>query len=145
MTTSPPLPPLFTRDFMFLMGAHFLQALGFSSMLLLPLYLDFLDASRAEIGSVMAASAIGGLVARPGIAWALDAVGRKRTLAGGTILLTGGMALVYLIDSIGILAYGMRILFGIGAGACFSGYFTFAADHIRKRENRRVGFVWSPG
>ena len=58
----------------------------------------------------------------------------------GTILLTGGMALVYLIDSIGILAYGMRILFGIGAGACFSGYFTFAADHIPE-ERRTEGLA----
>ena len=140
MTSSSPLPPLFTRDFIYLMGAHFLQALGFSSMLLLPLYLDFLDASRAEIGSVMAASAVGGLIARPGIAWALDAVGRKRTLASGTILLTLGMFLVYTIDTVGVLAYVMRILFGIGAGACFSGYFTFAADHIPE-ERRTEGLA----
>ena len=122
--------PLFTRDFNLLMVAHFMQALGFSSMLLLPLYLDFLDASRAEIGSVMAAAAIGGLCARPGIAWALDRWGRRKTLATGTIILSCSMTLILLIEEVGTTAYVMRVCFGIGAGACFSGYFTFAADLI---------------
>ena len=128
--------PLFTRDFNLLMLAHFMQALGFSSMLLLPLYLDFLDASRAEIGSVMAAAAIGGLCARPGIAWALDRWGRKKTLATGTLILGSSMTLILLVDHVGGIAYSMRVLFGIGAGACFSGYFTFAADLIP--ESRRT-------
>ena len=35
---APAQPPLITRDFVLLVIAHFLQGLGFSSMLLLPLF-----------------------------------------------------------------------------------------------------------
>lgn len=121
---------LFTRDFNFLMVAHFCQALGFSSMLLFPLYMDFLAASRSEIGAIMAASAVGGLVARPWIAWALDHYGRKRTLVAGTLVMGTSMWLVYGIGGVDPVAFGMRMLFGVGAGTCFSGYFAFAADLI---------------
>jgi len=127
---------LFTRDFNLLMCAHFLQALGFSSMLLFPLYLDSLEASRAEIGTIMAVAAVGGLFARPWIAWALDHLGRRKTLSMGTAIIGGSMLLVLWIVDTGPVAYGMRLLFGIGAGACFSGYFTFAADLIP--ESRRT-------
>ncbi|MDC3379520.1 MFS transporter, partial [Planctomycetota bacterium] len=115
------LPPLITRDFMLLVAAHFLQALGFSSMLLLPLYVDWLGADRAEIGLIMASAAIGGLVCRPLVGWGLDAWGRKKTLVVGTLLLVAGM---------GPLIYVSRVLVGVGTGTLFTGYFTFAADLI---------------
>jgi hypothetical protein len=38
-------PTLFTRSFVILMAAQLLQSVGYASMLLLPLYLDFLGAS----------------------------------------------------------------------------------------------------
>ena len=66
---------LFTTSFGLLVGAHFLASLGFASMLLLPLYLDWLGANRAEIGALMAGASIGGLLTRPFVAVALDAVG----------------------------------------------------------------------
>ena len=55
------MPPLFTRSFVLLTLAQLLQAAGYASMLLLPLYLDHLGADRSTIGAVMAVSAIGGL------------------------------------------------------------------------------------
>ncbi len=123
-------PPLVTRDFLLLVGGHFLQALGFSSMVLLPVYVAYLGASRAEIGAIMAVASIGGLVLRPLAGWALDAIGRRPTVVGGTVMLAVGMALIGLVDRVGPLIYVARVAMGIGAGTLFTAYFTFAADLI---------------
>jgi MFS family permease len=122
--------PILTRAFGLLCAAHFLQALGFSSMLLLPLYLAHLGASRTEVGAIMAAASIGGLAGRPLVGWALDVVGRKPVLILGTITLVAGMAMVGAVTRIGPLAYLMRVCVGLGAGTLFAGYFTLAADIV---------------
>lgn len=121
---------LITKDFVFLVIAHFMQALGYSSMLLLPLYLKHLGASHAEIGTIMAAGSIGGLSMRPLIGWALDTVGRKRTLYLGTTITALAMVAFLSIDSLGVAIFVNRVFFGIGTGALFSGYFTLVSDII---------------
>ncbi|MBW2456544.1 MAG: MFS transporter [Deltaproteobacteria bacterium] len=122
--------PLLTRNFVLLVIAHFLQAAGYSSLLLLPLYLQHLGASRTEIGVVMATAGVSGLLSRPLVAWGLDGFGRKPTLLVGTVTLVVGMALIGAVDSIGWVVYLARAIIGIGIGALFTGYFTFAADVI---------------
>lgn len=124
------MPRLLTRDFVLLSGAHFLASLGFASMLLLPLYLASLGADRAEIGAIMAAASLGGLLSRPLAGAALDTLGRKPTLQLGTAFVVVGLLLVALVKDLGPLAWGMRLLFGVGEGALFAGYFTLAADII---------------
>ncbi|MCB9730427.1 MAG: MFS transporter [Deltaproteobacteria bacterium] len=125
-----PDPPIVTRAFLGLTAAHFLQALGYASMLLLPVHLEHLGASRTEIGAIMAVSAVGGLLFRPLVGWALDAVGRKPTLLAGTLLATVGLGMVGLVTRISPLVYVARLVFGVGVGAMFTGYFTFAADLV---------------
>ena len=122
--------PLFTRNFVALLVAHFLQATGYASLLLLPLYLQHLGASRTEIGLVMATAGVSGLLCRPLVAWGLDGFGRKPTLLIGTALLVVGMALIGGVDRIGWVVYVARAVIGIGIGALFTGYFTFAADVV---------------
>ncbi|MGE0712849.1 MAG: MFS transporter [Planctomycetota bacterium] len=109
---------------------HFLQALGYSSMLLLPLYLEHLGADREEIGTLMALAAGGGLVSRPFAAWALDAWGRRPTLLLGTALLATSMALFHFVRDLGWLVYADRVLLGVGSGTLFTGYFTWATDLV---------------
>jgi MFS family permease len=124
------MPPILTRSFALLFVGHLLQALGYSTMLLLPLYLDWLGASRSEIGAAMAAASVGGLAARPVIAWGLDQWGRRKVLVVGTLLLGLGMLSVGLVDRMGWGVYAMRVLVGIGTGTLFTGYFTLAGDVI---------------
>ena len=124
------MPKLLTRAFVLLTAGHFLQALGYATMMMLPLYLDHLGASRSEVGAIMAASAVGGLLFRPAVGWALDTLGRRPTLAAGTVVLALSMGAIGLVDQIGPLIYGVRFAMGIGVGALFTGYFTFAADII---------------
>lgn len=112
------------------MVAHFLQGLAYASMLLLPLYLEHLEASRTEIGLVMGAAAVSGLVTRPYVGWALDRHGRKPVVVAGTALVVVAMLMIGAVDAMGPLIYLERIVFGIGIGTLFSGYFTFAADLV---------------
>lgn len=121
---------------MLLVIAHFAQAIGWSSMLLFPLYLAHLGASRTEIGSIMGASAIGGLLLRPVVGWSLDHKGRRLTLAVGTVIACVAMGGVYFMDRIDWLAWAIRFVFGIGTAATFSGYFTFCTDIVP--ESRRT-------
>ncbi len=123
-------PPLLTRPFLLLVCGHFLQALGFSSMLLLPLYLEHLGASRAEIGAIMAIASLGGLLVKPIVGWLLDTWGRRRTVLAGTAALVAAMLGLFFVRSLGPLIYLDRILFGVGAGTLFTGYFTWATDLI---------------
>ncbi len=123
-------PPLVTRDFVLIVVAHFLQALGYSSMLLLPLYLQHIGASRTEIGLAMGCAAIAGLLTRPLVGWGLDRWGRKPILFVGTVTVALGMALVGAVENMGPIIYVERVVFGLGVGALFTAYFTFAADLI---------------
>ena len=58
------------------MFGHGAQALGYSSMPMLPVLLVYYGASREEVGWVMAGQA-GGLLFRPIVGW-LDAWGKVR-------------------------------------------------------------------
>ncbi|MEE2901020.1 MAG: MFS transporter [Myxococcota bacterium] len=129
-------PPLFTKSFGILVGAHFLQSLGWTSMVLLPLYLNHLSANRLEIGLIVAAAKIGGIASRPLVGRSLDTWGRKATLIVGTIMIASGMGLIWFVESTGPMIYLSRVIFGVGVGACFTGYFTFAADLVP--ESRRT-------
>jgi MFS family permease len=121
---------LLTRAFVLLVVAHFLQALGYASLLLLPPYLQHLGASRTEIGTIGALGAAAGVATRPLVGWALDAWGRKPTIVAGTLMAVAGMVLIGWVDRMGPTIYLARIVFGIGAGTLFAGYFTLAADIV---------------
>jgi MFS family permease len=123
-------PPLVTRNFVLIVIAHFLQALGYASMLLLPLYLQHLGASRTAIGSAMGTAAISGLLTRPLVGWGLDRWGRKPVLLIGTVTVVIGMGLVGAVVDMGPIIYLERIVFGAGVGTLFTAYFTFAADLV---------------
>lgn len=115
-----------------LMFGHGAQALGYSSMPMLPILLVYYGASREEVGWVMAAGSAGGLLFRPVVGWALDTWGKVRTLTVGTTILAMAMMSMGLIEEVNWVAYGARFLFGIGAGICFTGYFALATDLIPK-------------
>jgi len=121
---------LLSRTFLLLVAAHSLHALGHASLLLLPLFLDHLGASRAEIGAMMAAAAVGGLATRPIVGWAIDRLGRRPTLFFGNTVLGLSMAGLFLVDELGPLVYALRVLQGIGLGANFTAFFAFAADTV---------------
>jgi predicted MFS family arabinose efflux permease len=121
---------LFNKHFGLLVLCHFLQALGWSSMLLLPKYFQQLGENSESIGILMASASLGGLLVRPLIGWALDCYGKRLVLTLGSVCLAAGMwTLSVHAPTYGPLLAG-RILVGIGAGTLFTGYFAFVAVHI---------------
>ena len=121
---------LLTRNFVLLSAGHFLQALGMTSMVLLPLYLDHLGATRGVIGLVLATAACGGLLTRPLVGYLLDHWGRRQTVALGTALSVAALLALGTVGTISWWLYAVQFVFGMGIGAMFTGYFTFASDHI---------------
>jgi MFS family permease len=130
------VPPVLTRSFALLVTAHFLQALGFSSLILLPVYLDHLGASRSEVGVVMGSAAVGGLLARPAVGYCLDRFGRKPTVLTGTAALVSGLVGIAAVREAGLVACLGQAVLGAGTAACFTGYFTLASDLVP--ESRRT-------
>ncbi|MFT7580146.1 MAG: MFS family permease [Myxococcota bacterium] len=121
---------LWSRGLILLTLAHFLMAVGFGTMLLFPLYATSLGAGRGEVGVIMATAGLSGLLTRPLVGWALDRWGRKPTIAVGTFWMAAGMWLVALVGDLGPAIYLQRAVFGVGLGALFTAYFTFAADLV---------------
>jgi MFS family permease len=122
--------PLIGRTFVLLVLGQLFQSLGYASLPLVPLYLDFIGASRTEIGAVMAAGSVGGLALRPLTGSLLDSHGRRPVLLVGTFLLAFGVGTVGFAQEPGLFLYLNRLLFGVGVGALFTGYFTAVSDVI---------------
>ena len=89
---------LWTRSFCMLTLSHLLGALGYASMLLLPLYLTFLGGSRAEVGIIMSSAHLAGLATRPFVGWSLDRFGRRSSLIFGSFITALALASVYFIN-----------------------------------------------
>lgn len=134
------MAPLFTRVFFLLCAGHFMAALGVIASVLLPIWLDGLGATRTEIGLALALVALGGLLSRPAVGWALDALGRKRVLYLGIACCALGIGGLGFVDRLGPFLYLCQLLWGVGVGAMFTGIFTFAADHIPE-EHRTQGMA----
>jgi len=109
-------------------------------MLLLPVYIDHLGASKTEIASVMVMASIGGLLFRPLVGWALDNVGRRPTLMVGTAILGLSMLALGFVSQIGPAIYAVRFFIGVGAGTLFTGYFAYVSDFI-PAERRTEGLA----
>lgn len=137
MSTS---PRLVTKSFTLLTLGHFLNATGYASLVLLPLYLDHLGADNETIGTITALSAISGLALRPLSAWSLDVMGRKFTLYWGTALLVAVMVALYWVTDLGWLIYVDRLVYGLAMSALFPGFFAMAAD-IVPPERRTEGLA----
>ena len=99
-------------------------------MLLLPLYLAHLGATRTAIGAVMASAALAGLLVRPAVGALLDRWGRRPVIALGSGLQAIGMIGTYFITAPDWRAYTARALFGLGSAAAFTGYCTLATDLV---------------
>ena len=88
----------------------------------------------------MGTAAVASLLAMPVVAWALDVMGRRPSLIVGTCLAAAAMASIFFVRDIGPEIFGVRLLFGFGAGIIFPGYFAFASD-IVPEHRRTEGFA----
>ncbi len=120
--------PIFTFNFTLLFMAHLFFGFSFWPYVLLPVFIQNLGSNLAEVGIIMGAASVSGMIMRPWSGDALDRVGRRSCLlAGGLIFFVTHM--FYLrIDQIGPFIYFVRLFHGLSMGILFATFFTFAAD-----------------
>jgi MFS family permease len=105
-----------------------------------PLHLAELGASTARIGVLLALEPAAAVLVRPALGGMLSRRGRRFALRGGGVLNLIAVSLYASADDVGVGMAAVRILHGIGVGALFTTYFTYAAD-IAPIERRTEGLA----
>lgn len=116
------------RRFWLLFVSHFLVNMGYTLYFLLPLRIEDLGGSKAQIGLVMGTALGSGVIIRFLIGALLDRYGRRIWFRLAGFLTTIACMLYLFVDNIGIFLYAVRIIHGFGMGMIFATYFTAAAD-----------------
>jgi len=119
---------LYTRHFWTASASHFLLGMGFWMFVVFPLHLADLGASTMRIGVLLALEPTAAVLVRPGLGGLLARRGRRWILRAGGGLNIVAVALYLVADDIGAGLAAVRILHGIGIGALFTTFFTYAAD-----------------
>ena len=135
--TAPSAPPrIWTRVFVLVFMASFLNQIAISSMIHLPGYFERLGASEGQIGLVFSVAGVASLASRPAVGRYLDLVGRKPIL-----LIAGVGNVVALLAFVTVSSYGpwmfaTRALFTVSELAIFTSFLAYAADTLP--ESRRT-------
>lgn len=126
-TEGAPLP-LLTPNFCFLFMAHFSFGFSFWPYVLLPVFLQGLGSTLSEVGIIMGAASISGMIVRPWTGEALDRIGRRSCLLAGGLVFFITHIFYLFITQIGPFIYVVRLFHGLSMGILFATFFTFAAD-----------------
>ena len=118
----------YTRHFWTASAAHFLLGMGFWMFVVFPLHLSHLGASASRIGVLIALEPAAAVLVRPLLGGLMSRRGRSWMLQAGGVINLVAVALYAFVDDVGLGMAAVRILHGIGIGALFTTYFTYAAD-----------------
>jgi MFS family permease len=120
--------PLYTRHFWVASVSHFLLGMGFWMFVVFPLHLAELGASTARIGLLVALEPTAAVLVRPALGGLMAERGRGWILRAGSLLNIVAVALYAFVDDLGAGMAAVRIVHGVGIGALFTTFFTYAAD-----------------
>lgn len=141
---------LFTPAFIALSLANFFHVSSFSAYFIFPLILTAQGGNNTDIGIIMGVFAFASAFSRPWVATMVDRIGRKRSYACGTLIMTV-MPLTHLLLDNNLssdypLLLLIRFLHGIGLAICFTSVMTFIVDLVPvNRLNEGVGIFGSSG
>lgn len=119
---------LYTRHFWMASASHFLLGMGFWLFVVFPLHLAELGASTARMGLLIALEPTAAVLVRPALGGLMAERGRGWILRMGGALNIVAVTLYTLVDDLGAGMAAVRILHGVGIGALFTTFFTYAAD-----------------
>lgn len=105
-----------TRRFVLATLANLVFFIGVTAFFSLPVHLEAVGASRADVGRVMGAFGLACLVAIPLTGSLADRFGRQRFMFAGALGWVGISLLFTAVDRVGPLVYGLRL----GQGVAFS-------------------------
>lgn len=134
---------LYTRTFFALAFANLSCLSSFSSFFLFPLFITAHSGDQADIGIIMGAFSLSSVICRPWISDMIDKIGRKRSYAIGSLIMTL-MPLAYLFFKGNLYNFYLplilvRVVHGVGFAICITAAFTYMADIIPK-ERLNEGF-----
>lgn len=134
-------PPLWTRDFLLLLGLSVSFYLGFQILLApMPLYVVHLGGDEASAGLITGLFTLTAMIVRPVTGWALDTYGRRVVLALGTIFCLALILAQAWAATLGALIV-LRMVHGLGFGFATSAGGALAADLVpRARLGEGMGY-----
>lgn len=123
-------PPLLTRPL--LVAALVSAVLNLAGFLFvhLPGFLQQLGAGEAQVGRIMAAQAIGAILAWPIAGRAIDALGARVVTLAGVVLFVVVVALYLSIDALGPTIYLVRALDGVAGALWYTGLLVYASNLV---------------
>jgi len=107
---------------------------SYGAFFLFPLFITAHGGDQVDIGIIMGVFALSSVLCRPWISNMIDRVGRKKSYAAGSMIMTL-MPLAYLffrgpLDSFYLPLIIVRVVHGIGFAICITAAFTYIADII---------------
>lgn len=138
--TPTPRPPLYTPRFFLLGVSHLLSVMPLMSLTLLALYVESVGGNALDVGLLVSAASLTGIIFRPTIGRIMDHRGRRGVLAAAGLLNVLSLLAYLAVSEVGPLFYALRLVHGVAAGAVFAAYFTAATDVI-PRARRAEGIA----
>jgi len=125
---------LYSRTFFSLAIANLSCLSSYGAFFLFPLFITAHGGGQVDIGIIMGVFALSSVLCRPWISNMIDRVGRKKSYAAGSMIMTL-MPLAYLffrgaLDSFYLPLILVRVVHGIGFAICITAAFTYIADII---------------
>ncbi len=123
--------PLLRPAFALAMLANVCWFMAFATFFLLPKFLiTELDASEAQVGWVMASFGIFSIAALPFVGGLTDRFGRRPFLFIGALVMAASAVLYTTVETIGVAAYGLRMLQGLAFACWFVSSSTIVVDLV---------------
>lgn len=123
-------PRLLTPSFVIAWAVSLVSGLAYFLFIHFPGHLRDLGADEAQIGLVIATTALAAISIRPWIGRSLDRRGRRPVILLGAVIHVAAVLLYLTVDGITLWLYVVRVIHGIGMALSFAAVFTYAADII---------------
>ena len=120
--------PLFNRDFLLITLSSFLFFFNFHSFIILPIRIEDLGGTEAQIGFIMGMAAMATIITTPSVGIAIDRFGKKWFLAAGGIVLSLSTLPFAFLDTLNYWFPVLRVLHGAALSLCFVSAGTLIAD-----------------
>jgi len=132
---------LFTRNFALVCVASLGQQISFQLLLAtMPLYVLQMGGRETEVGLLMGIVAAAALAVRPASGWAVETLGRKKTMLVGPAAFATASAAYAFAGSIPVLL-ALRALHGLGIGTFNTGAPTLVSDQAPiSRRGEALGY-----
>jgi len=128
-----PAPPLWTRDFIFLVAGNLALFMSFYLLLpTLPVYVVEMGGGETAAGLIVGLFSVSAVLIRPAVGWGLDVLGRRLLITIGLAVFAVN-AFAYEWVGVVLLLLGLRALHGLSWGVATTGMGAAAADLIPKR------------